>query len=273
MTPLTLPGIVRKSPNSVLAVTAFVALAPFALAACTTPVAVALDETEANRVVVALDHARVDATKEVDPTSEGKFRVVVPRDDAARALASMHDEDVPRAHAPGVLEALGKGGLVPSDVAEHAQLVSGTSGELSRTLESVDGVLAARVHLNVPRKNALHDSFRDRGADKATASVLVEHRGTTAPLTVEAIQRIVAGAVAGLAASDVAVVMVPKSDSGGRARAELGHVGPIAVASSSVRALQGTLAVLVVLVATLSFAVLALYGRLSRRQERARDPG
>ncbi|HVJ94482.1 MAG TPA: hypothetical protein VM580_32065, partial [Labilithrix sp.] len=53
-------------------------------AGCTVPVAASLDEADANRVVVALDQSGVDATKEVDPTSEGKFRVTVARDDVGR---------------------------------------------------------------------------------------------------------------------------------------------------------------------------------------------
>ena len=38
---------------------------------CTTPVAAGLDEEDANRIIVALDHTNIDATKEVDPAIEG----------------------------------------------------------------------------------------------------------------------------------------------------------------------------------------------------------
>src|SRR5579859_8048463 len=85
------------------------------LSACAVPVAGALEDGEANRVVVALDRAGVDATKDPDPTVEGKWRVLVARDDVARALASMRDEELPRTAPPGVLDAVGKGALVPSE--------------------------------------------------------------------------------------------------------------------------------------------------------------
>ena len=62
------------------------------LAGCAVPVAAALDEDDANRIVVALDRAGVDGAKEVDAQSEGKFRVLVPRDDVAKALSAMRDE-------------------------------------------------------------------------------------------------------------------------------------------------------------------------------------
>jgi type III secretory pathway lipoprotein EscJ len=87
-----------------------------ALTACSDPPVVAgLEEGEANRVVVALDRAGVPSAKEIDPAAEGKYRVLVPAGDVARALVVLRAEELPRAKVPGVLEATGKGGLVPSD--------------------------------------------------------------------------------------------------------------------------------------------------------------
>ena len=124
-------------------------LAPV-LAGCTAPVAGALDDAEASRVVVALDQAGIDGAKEPDPAAENKWRVEVAREDVPRALAVMREEELPRTMPAGVLDAVGKGSLVPSEAAEHAQLVAGMAGDLARTLEGIDGVLSARVHLNVP---------------------------------------------------------------------------------------------------------------------------
>ncbi|HEX3345490.1 MAG TPA: hypothetical protein VHS09_12990, partial [Polyangiaceae bacterium] len=88
-----------------------------ALAGCSAPVAGALDDTEANRVMVALDRAGVDATKEPDPAADGKWKIEVPRDEVPRALGAMRDEELPRATPSGVLDAVGKGSLVPSEAA------------------------------------------------------------------------------------------------------------------------------------------------------------
>jgi type III secretion protein J len=235
-------------------------LLSLALAGCMVPVAAGLDEVDANRIVVALDHASVDSVKESDPAVEGKFRVVVARDDAAHALSAMRDEELPRPRPSGVLDAMGKGALVPSRAAEHAQLVVGLAGDLERTLESVDGVLSARVHLNVPEA----DPLRDVAPQKPTASVLVEHRGSTPPITTESVQRLVSGGVGGLGTSDVAVVLVSRAAPPSSTAAHLAHVGPIAVAQASVRALQVALVGLVALVAILAGATLILYTRLAR---------
>jgi hypothetical protein len=80
----------------------------------------------------------------------------------------------------------------------------------------------------------------------------------------DSVQRLVAGAVAGLAASDVAVVMLSRTTPAAPAGGLLAHVGPIAVARSSARGLQAALAGLVSITALLAGAVLLLYSRLSR---------
>ena len=172
---------------------------------CAVPVAAGLEEPEANKVVVALDQVGVDAVKEADPQAEGRFKVSVPRDDAARALATMAEEQLPRTRARGVLEATDKGALVPSQAAEHAALVAGLAGELERSLGNVDGVLSARVHLNLP----LRDALRDGAPPRSTASVLVEHRGATPPLALESIQRLVAGGAPPPPTNNLALLLVP----------------------------------------------------------------
>ncbi len=244
-------------------------MAGLGLSGCAVPVAGALDDTEANRVVVALDRVNVDATKEPDPSAEGKWRVLVTRDDIPHALSALRDEELPREARPGVLDAVGKGALVPSEAVEHAQLVAGIAGELERSMEGIDGVLSARIHLNVPAPSPLRDTAVPRGS----ASVLVAHRGSTPPISADSVQRLVAGGVAGLLPTDVAVVMVSRTAPARPAENEIGHVGPIAVARTSLRLLQAALVALVGLVAVLAAATLVLYSRLSRaRGELAQRP-
>ena len=260
------PGPVVAADRSTVLSTVLSIVLAAVLTGCTVPVAAGLEEADANRVVVALDHAGIDASKETDPGAEGRFRVTVLHDDASRALATMADEQLPRPKPHGLLEAADHGQLVPSQAAEHAQLVAGLSGELERTLANVEGVLVARVHMNLPPR----DGLRDGPTPKATASVLVEHRGTTPPLTGESVQRLVAGGAPGLAPLDVAVVFIPRPARPAGARSDVTHVGPIAVARGSMATLKISLAGLVLVVLALAAATLALYAKLARvRREQA----
>jgi type III secretion protein J len=255
------PVPARVAPRAATAA-GVVAAGALACAGCAVPVAAGLDDTEANRVVVALEQASVDAEKEPDPAVEGKWRVPAARDDVAQALGVLEGEELPRHVPPGVLDSVGKGSLVPSEAAEHAQLVTGIAGDLERSLEGVDGVLRARVHLSLPEPDAVRTTS-EPVSSRGSAGVLLEHRGATPPLSADSVQRLVAGAAAGLLPTDVVVVMVPRAAPPGSA-AGLAHVGPIAVSRASVRHLQAALVSLVALVALLAGAIVVLYTRLQR---------
>lgn len=237
-------------------------------AGCTTPVAYGLEENEANGVAVALQKAGLDATKELDPSAEGHFRIVVARDDASAALGVLRDEELPRKKPKGVLDAIGQGSLVPSRAAEHAQFMAGLAGDLESSLLGIEGVLTARVHLQVPEP----DPLRGGPAERATASVLIGHRGATAPLANDAIARLIAGGVPGLAVEQVSVVQMAKPVRADSTDLRLRHVGPLAVAQSSLRPLQLGFGALILLVLAQAALVIALVGKLSRLRTAAAQP-
>jgi len=205
------------------------------LSACSVPIAAALDETDANLVVVTLEDNGVAASKEPDPQSEGRWRVSVGREDASAAVTVLSRESLPPPNVPGVLEALGKGSLVPSRSSEQARLIAGVAGELERSLRAVDGVLSARVHLAVPPG----DPFASEEQRKTpSASVLIRHRGATAPIAAGEVQRLVAGAIPGLDPLRVAVVTTPAPAGNHRPERDLSRFGPISVTRASLTPLR-----------------------------------
>jgi len=231
---------------------------------CTVPVVTGLEEGDASQAVVALEESGFASEKERDPDQEGTFRVLVARDEASSALAVLADEGLPPRKAPGVLEALGKGSMVPSRVAEQARLVTGTSDELERSLRGLDGVISARVHLGIPT----HDPLAlEEQAPPATASVLLRHRGATPPLTPSDVQRLVAGAVPGLAAEQVTVVLLPAPPRARPAERQLAQLGPLSVARSSLVGLRALVGVAVLVNAALLACLLALWSRLRRTEK------
>ena len=242
---------------------ALVALGAILLGACAAPVAGSLSEDDANRVMVALDHAGIEGDKEPDPSSEGRFRVLVARDEVGHAVATLRDEELPPRPTQGVLDAVGKSSLVPSLAVERAQYLAGLAGDLERTLLSIDGVVAARVHVSVPPP----EPFGERPTQKPTASVLVKHRGATPPVDPQAVQRLVAGAVAGLGPGEVTVVTVSHLTAPSDAR-QLAHVGPIAVSRASLGYVRGLIALLLGTTLVLSIALVLVW--LRSRQALAR---
>jgi type III secretion protein J len=236
------------------------------VAGCETVVESDLTEAQANEVVVALHARGIGARKErVEAAGdEARFQVRVADDDVAGALAALRASEVPSRPDPGLAEVFGEGSLVPTATEERARYAAALSGELARSIERIDGVLDARVHVAIPdaRRFALTEE-----QPRPRASVLVRYRGRSPPYRPEQVQAIVAGAVDGMRAEDVAVVGVAAA-APPEASAALVHVGPIAVARGSAGALKGVLggalALHVLLALCLVFVVL--------RKRRAEPP-
>ena len=213
----------------------------FVLAACDSSVAGGLDEAQANEIVVALDGQGISALKQKEEgTSETPtFRVEVSGADVARSLSALGAAELPRHRERGVEEVFGAGGLVPTATEERARYASALCGELARSLETMDGVLDARVHLALPD---VRDLPLDAPAPHPRASVLLKYRrGAVRPYDDAAVRAIVAGAVQGMDASDVAVVGVPAQAGPASAQTALVRVGPIAVTRGSAGALKALL--------------------------------
>jgi type III secretion protein J len=165
-----------------------------------------LDEGQANQVLVALGDAGVSARKSRDAGDEATFEVTVRQVEAARARGVLSARELPRVRAPGFGDLFGSAGLVPSPLEEHARYLHALSGELSRTVEALEGVVSARVHLALP----VPDPLRPEARRAPRASVLVKCApGARGRLEEQAdgLRRLVSGAAEGLEPAAVAVVI------------------------------------------------------------------
>ncbi len=209
------------------------------LGGCEAAVEEELDEASANAIVVALHDAEIGARKEAAEGDGERYRVLVPADDVADALRTLRAEGLPRETDNGFDEVFGEGGLVPTATEENARFVSALGGELAASIQAIDGVLDARVHIALPdtRRVALDDA-----RPEARASVLVKYRGTTAPFEEDAIKALVAGAVQHLATENVAVVSIPMPPAAQTNAERLTSVGPFGVTRGSATPLKLTLA-------------------------------
>jgi type III secretion protein J len=244
-----------KLPGAVAVIVAL------ATSGCTVSVAAELDEGRANRIVALLDANGIAAEKSADPAEPGHFRVEVSGEEASAALGVLADEGPSARDTPGVLDALGASSLVPSPQAEHERVLAGVAGDLTRSLEGLDGVLSARVHIAARRADPL--ATGDEGAAAPpTASVLIRHRGASLPLREEEVRRLVAFAVPGLAPERVAVVYSQAPSP--RIGRELVRVGPISTTRVTARKIRAAVVVVLTVNIALAVSLVALWARLRR---------
>jgi type III secretion protein J len=182
---------------------ASVALASAALA-CSARVQHGLDERQANEIQTVLMERGFRARKVVEDGRPPTWAVEVEPADAADAVRVLAELGLPRARPAGVRELL-KPGLVPDPVEQHALLLEAQSGELARTLEAVDGVVSARVHLVRPQLSR-------NGAPGAPTKAAVYLRAQpTAAAKIESmrdeLRALVAGSVEGLDPAAVTLVV------------------------------------------------------------------
>jgi type III secretion protein J len=242
----------------------------FVAAGCDARLSGDLAEAQANAMVVALHEHGIGAAKEREGggTAEPRFAVEVAEGEVARALAVLAAADLPHRNDPGIEETFGEGGLVPTATEERARFVAALGGELAQTIERIDGVVDARVHVALPETQ---DLLLDETAPSPRASVLIKYRVDHAPPEPEALRALVAGAVQGMDPAEVSILAVP-SESTGAAPAPLVALGPITVTAGSAGALKAILAGSLVLHVLLALVLVAVLRR-TRRPRRARSFG
>lgn len=135
------------------------------------------------------------------------------RDDGTTIL--IDKANIPRIRIAIAEEKIISGGSIGYELLDRADPLSTTNsqfqvnriraleGELARTIGAINGVVSARVHLDVPTR----DLFAE-GEAAARASVVLKLQGDRRlqPRSVEAIQQVVASAVKNLAPERVAII-------------------------------------------------------------------
>jgi len=167
-----------------------------------------LSEQDAQEIVVLLNENRIEAFANKAPgekKGEENWSVGIRGGDQnlARAWRVLEDNGPPRQKDKGLEDVFASSGMIPTATEEKARLLVGISGEINHTLKSVAGVVDARVLVVLPESSPLLDKTE---RVPPTASVLIKYRGPDVPLSEEDVKKLVARAVEGLQAENVAVV-------------------------------------------------------------------
>ena len=187
-----------------------------------------LDMREAGQLVDQLDKAHIPHR-----TEAGGSRLLVPADQVDRARLLLAKDGLPSGGSIGYEIFDRSDGLTANSFQQGIAQTRAMEGELARTIRSIQGVRAARVHLVLPRREPF---ARDR--QEAQASVVLTMTGV-ARLDREGIQAIlnlISAAVPGLRPQNIAMV-----DSRGNLLARAGQpTGPAAAAQTGDELKRGT---------------------------------
>ena len=137
-----------------------------ALAPTYTPLYSELSPTSASRIVSSLEQAGF----RVSLSSDGSV-VSIPQEDVPRARMVLADIGLPADGMPGWELFDDKSGMGMNTFLQKVNRLRALEGELARSVQTIDGIEAARVHLVFPEREAFSRSRPD-----PSASVIIKHR-------------------------------------------------------------------------------------------------
>lgn len=169
------------------------------LAACKEPIIHNLSEAQANNVLSGLTKINISAVK--SKQADGDWIVSVSKSEVISAIRYLNESRLIRSSRPTPEK---ESSLVASREDQRFHYERSLSREIEYTLTSVEGVLDARVHLNLPARDPLFGQKVDQ-TDSGSASILLvtdNNLGLKEP----AIASLVAGA-SGISAEHISVLM------------------------------------------------------------------
>jgi type III secretion protein J len=200
--------------------------------ACSQPLHHGLTEEQANEIVVTLERNGIHASKAVEEGGETlAFTISVPKRDASKAWQVLRENDLPKPAARGFSEVFAKTSLIPTAMEEKALFLQAVTGELSKTIEAINGVVDARVHVVLPDNDVLKQELS--GPTTPKAAVLIKYKvdqSGSAPFKADDIRQLVANSVEGLKPTDVSVV---SSQVFGDKQPDMIYVGPLKISEDS----------------------------------------
>ena len=157
-----------------------------------------LDSREAGQIVAALERQKV-----AHQVGAGGTQILVPAEQVARLRAVLAREGLPSGGSIGY-EIFDRGdGITASQFQQKMSETRALEGEIARSIRTIAGVRAARVHLVLPRREPF---ARERTEAQASVMLTTAGAGRLDREAVQAIVNLVAGAVPGLRPRNIAVV-------------------------------------------------------------------
>lgn len=157
---------------------------------------VGLDRSDVNQMGIALGEAGIPFDVGSDGTS-----VLVPAGRTSSARMLLAERGLPTSANAGYELFDNVGSLGLTSFMQQVTRVRALEGEIARTIQSINGVRAARVHIVMPERA----NFR-REEQKPSASVVIRAAGTDGARAAVSIRHLVSAAVPGLDVEKVTVL-------------------------------------------------------------------
>jgi flagellar M-ring protein FliF len=156
-----------------------------------------IKQADAAEITTALDQLQVSYRLADDGAT-----ILVPEDRVYDARMKLVSQGVPKGSSAG-FELFKDSDYGVTEFAQKVNFQRALQGELERTIESLDEVTSARVHLTLRRGSLFED---DKTPAKASVTLTLKPRRHVDAAQVAGVQRLVASAVEGLEPSSVVVL-------------------------------------------------------------------
>ncbi|WP_099863941.1 flagellar basal-body MS-ring/collar protein FliF [Pararhizobium haloflavum] len=157
---------------------------------------VGLEAEDVSKVSLAMAEAGMDFEVGADGAS-----VRVPVGTVGRARAFLAERGLPDSANAGYELFDNVGSLGLTSFMQEVTRVRALEGEIARTIQSINGISAARVHIVMPDRG----NFR-RGEQEPSASVMIRTSGSNGQRSAESVRHLVAASVPGLGIDNVTVL-------------------------------------------------------------------
>ncbi|RUM25896.1 flagellar M-ring protein FliF [Rhizobium vallis] len=157
---------------------------------------VGLDSPDLNQISMALAEANINFQVGTDGTS-----ITVPAGMTGKARLMLAERGLPNSANAGYELFDNVGSLGLTSFMQEVTRVRALEGEIARTIQSISGITAARVHIVMPEVG----NFR-KAEQKPTASVMIRASAVTGRSAATSIRHLVASAVPGLDVDDVTIL-------------------------------------------------------------------
>ena len=157
---------------------------------------IGLSGEDISKISLVLAESNIDFTTGSDGAS-----ITVPAGTTGRARMMLAERGLPSSNTAGyeLFDQVGSLGL--TSFMQEITRVRALEGEIGRTIQSIGGISAARVHIVMADRG----NFR-RGDQRPSASVMVRTGNNLAPRTADSIRHLVAASVPGLNVDEVTVL-------------------------------------------------------------------